>query len=249
MASSWARASTAALSVCWASSSSRSPAASAAVFFFDLHLERGYFGLVFGDQVRFLGHVALHGLAEGLQLGDGGLGGAAGRLDGGGLQAQAGHLVRRLLPAGGNGGLLRVERRFLCCARADWASVCCRSWSLRVWSLPSLAAGAGGEAGKLGFEILQVLLDRRGQELDLLGFLGAAQDFVLRFAEATLDGGDLKLGLRGERGGFGCLLAKGLGAGGECFAFFREARERIGAGQHARAFWRRSHRSCCRPRS
>ena len=87
--------------------------------------------------------------------------------------------------------------------------------------LAFLAAGAGGEAGKLGFKILQVFLDRRGQELDLLGFLGAAQDLVLRFAEAALDGGDLKLGLRGERGGFGRLLAKGLGAGGERFAFAR----------------------------
>ena len=128
-----------------------------------------------------------------------------------------------------------VERRFLL-----------RKGGLGVRLLPQLvleglelallAAGAGGEAGELGFEILQVFLDRRGQELDLLGFLGAAQDLVLRFAEAALDGGDLKLGLRGERGGLGCLLAEGLGAGGERFAFFREARERIGAGQHARAF-------------
>ena len=185
------------------------------------------------DQPCFLRHVALHGLAECLQLGDGVLGGCARRLDGGRVHAQGGDLVRELLLLLGQGGLPAGQLRLPRVQRVLRGSLLLQLGLERL-QLSLLAAGAAGQVGKLLFDVFQIFRDRSGQKLHLLVLLRAAQHLVFRLAELAADGSKLKFGLRSGGSGLGRLRLERFKALRECVPFLGQLCKRVRARQNAR---------------
>ena len=106
------------------------------------------------DQPCFLRHVALHGLAERLQLGMVSRRLRA-RLDGGRVHAQGGDLVRELLLLLGQGGLPAGQLRLPRVQRVLRGSLLLQL-GLECLQLSLLAAGAAGQVGKLLFDVFQI---------------------------------------------------------------------------------------------